>query len=269
MPIYCAQEGARCVSKASGQSGFTGEIKEVRLNIQVFCDLDGPLIDVSRRYYKTYQLAIAAVQADAQVHGRSLSLTPLSASQFWQMKQERVPDVDVAFCSGLRHEQIDLFLAKVLDIVNQPDLLREDCVQPGVFQALQLLKRFGASLSVVTLRCQTQAVQLLRQFQLDSFFDQVCGTENSLAAYQNYTEYKQAILESLMAKLKTSEHEQFWMIGDTEADINAAQALGLFTAALTCGMRSSSYLHRLKPTTVQADLTSTTQYLLAQAMPLA
>ncbi len=25
----------------------------------VFCDLDGPLIDVSARYYKTYRLAIA------------------------------------------------------------------------------------------------------------------------------------------------------------------------------------------------------------------
>jgi phosphoglycolate phosphatase len=250
------------MTSPSGPFGIGGKIREARLNIQVFCDLDGPLIDVSRRYYKTYQLAIAEVQAQGQ--GRSL--TPLSGSQFWQMKQERMPDADIAFCSGLRHEQIDLFLAKVLDIVNQPILLQEDIVQPDALQSLQLLKRLGASLSVVTLRCQAQAVQLLQQFQLDSFFDYVCGSEDGFSAYRNYTEGKQSILQGLIAQLAPSTHDQHWIIGDTEADIHAGQALGLSTVALTCGMRSHSYLQRLQPTTVQADLRGATQYLMDQAM---
>jgi phosphoglycolate phosphatase len=257
--MSCAQE----IYNPSGSVGLGG-VKEARLDIQVFCDLDGPLIDVSRRYYRTYQLAIAEVQAHVQE--RSLSLTPLSSSQFWQMKQERMPDADIAFCSGLRHEQIELFLAKVLDIVNQPTLLQEDCVQSGVFQSLQLLKRLGASLSVVTLRCQAQAVQLLKQFQLDSFFDKICGAQDRLSAYQNYTEGKQALLRGLMAEMTPSAHSQQWMIGDTEADVQAGQALGLSTVALTCGMRSRQYLQRLEPTTVQADLRSATQYLMAQAI---
>ncbi len=256
-----------CTKEISEPLGFgSGGIKEARLNIQVFCDLDGPLIDVSRRYYKTYQLAIAEVQAQSQTQGRSLSLTPLSSSQFWQMKQERVPDAEIAFCSGLRHEQIELFLAKVLDIVNQPGLLQEDCVQLGVLQALELLKRLGASLSVVTLRCQTEAMQLLQQFQLDSFFDQICGTEDQLSAYQNYTERKQTLLKGLIAKTAPSVHSQQWIIGDTEADVQAGQSLGLSTVALTCGMRSHQYLQRLQPTTVQADLRSATEYLMAHAM---
>jgi phosphoglycolate phosphatase len=263
MSMSCAQ----AVASPIGPFGLGAKVKEARLNIQVFCDLDGPLIDVSRRYCKTYQLAIAEVQAQAQAQGRSLSLTPLSASQFWQMKQERMPDADIAFCSGLRHEQIDLFLAKVVDIVNQPILLQEDCVQPGALQSLQLLKRLGASLSVVTLRCQSQAVQLLQQFQLDSFFDQVCGAEDRFSAYRNYTEGKQAILQGLMARLAPSDHDQSWIIGDTEADVQAGQALGLSTLALTCGMRSHSYLQRLQPTTVQADLRSATDYLMAHVMP--
>ncbi len=245
-----------------GELGLGEQIKEARLNIQVFCDLDGPLIDVSRRYYKTYQLAIAAVQAQE----RSLSLTPLSGSQFWQMKQERMPDADIAFCSGLRHEQIDCFLAKVLDIVNQPNLLQEDDVQPNVLQSLRLLKRLGASLSVVTLRCQAQAVELLQQFQLDSFFDHICGAEDKSSAYRNYTEGKQSILQGLIAQLAPSNHDQHWIIGDTEADIHAGQALGLSTVALTCGMRSHRYLQRLQPTTVQADLRSATEYLMSQAV---
>jgi phosphoglycolate phosphatase len=258
MPVSCDPS----TDRSSVVPGFRGEVKEVRLNIQIFCDLDGPLVDVSRRYYKTYQLAISEVQH--QMQGRAL-LTPLSESQFWQMKQERRPDRDIAFCSGLRHEQIDRFLASVTDLVNHPTLLQEDRVQPGAVQALQLLSRLGASLSVVTLRCQAQATQLLQQFQLDSFFDRVCGTDDRSAAYQNYTESKQALLQILMAQRNSSDHHQHWMIGDTEADVQAGQALGLSTVALTCGMRSHSYLQRLQPTTVQANLTSATQYLLAQA----
>lgn len=238
---------------------FGEKAKEARLNIQVFCDLDGPLIDVSQRYYKTYQLAIAEVQDQMQ----GLFLSPLSAEQFWQMKQERTPDREIALRSGLHEEQIDGFLARVTDIVNQPELLVEDRVQPGALQALQLLKRLGTSLSVVTLRCQEQAVQLLQQFQLASFFDQICGTDDHSSTYQNYTESKQALLQTLMAQ--RSDHQQHWIIGDTEADVQAGQALGLSTVALTCGMRSHSYLQRLQPTTVQADLTSATQFLLAQA----
>jgi phosphoglycolate phosphatase len=258
--MSCTQE----IASPLGPFGLGG-IKEARLNIQVFCDLDGPLIDVSRRYYKTYQLALCEVQVQAQANGLSLLLTPLSSSQFWQMKQERMPDADIAFCSGLRHEQIELFLAKVLDIVNQPGLLQEDCMQSGVLQSLQLLKRLGASLSVVTLRCQAQAEQLLQQFQLDSFFDQICGAEDQRSAYRNYTEGKQAMLKGLMAQTPSA-HDQRWIIGDTEADVHAGQALGLSTVALTCGMRSHNYLQRLQPTTVQADLRSATQYLTTHAM---
>jgi phosphoglycolate phosphatase len=254
-----------CVSKTFHPSVLLGlgeQVKEARLNIQVFCDLDGPLIDVSRRYYKTYQLALAEVQN--QNLDESLPLAPLSEVQFWQMKQERVPDLEIAFCSGLRHGQVDLFLAKVADLVNQPPLLQEDRVQPGVVQALELLKRLGASLSVVTLRCQAEAMQLLQQFQLAPFFDQVRGTQDCDSAYLNYTESKQALLKALMAQSET-DPRQHWMIGDTEADVLAAQALGLSTVALTCGIRSRSYLQQLQPTTVQADLSGATQYLLSQA----
>lgn len=259
MPIKFAEDTA----ELSGPLGATGIQSRESPNMMIFCDLDGPLIDVSKRYYKTYQLAIAETQAYIQAKGRSLLLTPLSASQFWQMKQERIPDERIAYCSGLRHEQIDLFLSYVHDIVNQPILLQEDQLQPGVIPALQQLKDRGIRLSVVTLRCQAQAVQLLQRFELDHFFDQICGAQDRFSAYQNYTEGKQAILECLVQKVAQSNGDQYWIIGDTEADVLAGQSLGLSTVALTCGIRSHAYLQRLEPTTVQRDLTSATQYLLA------
>jgi phosphoglycolate phosphatase len=252
-------EGAAESSISMDVGGYGSEVS---LNLTVFCDLDGPLIDVSRRYYKTYQLAIAETQAHFQEQGRSLLLTLLSETQFWQMKQERMPDADIAFCSGLRHEEIDLFLANVLKIVNQPILLQEDQLQPGVRQCLEQLRQHGVRLSLVTLRCQIEAQQLLQELGLAHHFDYICGAEDRFSAYQNYAEGKQAILEDLMRNAN-DDCSEFWVIGDTEADILAGQALGLSTVALTCGIRSHAYLQRLEPTKVLPDLPSAVRYLLA------
>ncbi|MGB8699759.1 MAG: HAD hydrolase-like protein [Thermosynechococcaceae cyanobacterium] len=263
MVIMSAEDTAE--SSAPPDSRANGQGKS--LNITVFCDLDGPLVDVSRRYYKTYQLAIAETQTHAQGRGHPLFLTPLSESQFWQMKQERIPDADIAFCSGLRHEQIDRFISNVHDIVNQPILLQEDRLQPGVAQSLAQLKQHGACLSVVTLRFQAQAVQLLQQFHVSHYFDRISGAPDWFSAYQNYTEGKQAILADLIRQIQPTRDHPCWIIGDTEADVLAGQALGLSTVALTCGIRSYDYLKRLHPTTVQRNLQTATQYLLTHAVP--
>ncbi|MEM6869194.1 MAG: HAD hydrolase-like protein, partial [Cyanobacteria bacterium P01_C01_bin.121] len=50
-----------------------------------------------------------------------------------------------------------------------------------------------------------------------------------------------------------------WMIGDTEADILAAQAAGLSSAALSCGVRSRDYLQTLEPTEIYDELLTAVQ----------
>ena len=49
------------------------------------------------------------------------------------------------------------------------------------------------------------------------------------------------------------------MIGDTEADIMAGQALGVDTVAVTCGIRSHSYLKAFQPTHLISDLWTAAQ----------
>ena len=231
-------------------------------NMTVFCDLDGPLIDVSQRYFKTYQLAIAQTQAHYRAQGNPLQLTPLSFNQFWQLKQERIPDQDIAFLSGFRFGQIDHFLSTVREIVNQPILLSEDRLQPGVEAALATLHRWGVRLAVVTLRCQTQAVHLLQSHNLAHWFTWIRGTQDLDAAYANYADCKQALLAEVLAQSGSSSADQFWMIGDTEADVLAAQAVGISAIALTCGIRSHTYLQKLNPTHIHSDLAVATQFLL-------
>jgi phosphoglycolate phosphatase len=236
--------------------------------LTIFCDLDGPLIDVSERYYHTYQQALKATQAAYALADpvESLQVSPLTKPQFWQMKQERLPDEQIALQSGLGAGQVEMFIKNVHRLVNQPALLSKDYLQPGVRWALSLLRFSGARLSVVTLRRQAEAEQLLHEYGLAHLFDQICGTEvDDLAAYKNYADCKQKLLSNVLARCQRLEAKKAWMIGDTEADVLAGQAVGVSTIALTCGIRSHRYLTQLQPTRVHNNLLSATHYLLGCA----
>ncbi len=239
--------------------------------ITVFCDFDGPIVDVSDRYYSTYHQALTDTaqfysglllprSIDPDFHRQ---LTVLSKAQFWQMKQNRVPDLEIANQSGLGSEEIDFFLQRVMEIVNSANLLRLDQVQPGVAWALNLLRSQGSKLILVTLRDRDEAIDFLAQNGLRQLFTGIYGTDNSQAAYQNYAETKTRLLERAMHEhqVTRADADCSWMIGDTEADILAGRAMSMATIALTCGIRSERQLSQLQPTLIKSDLLCAAHYL--------
>lgn len=230
--------------------------------LTVFCDLDGPLIDVSDRYYQTYLLALQETQAVYWESGLTFGLNCLSKDEFWQMKQERTADIQIALRSGLETEQIDYFLDRVRQVVNQSTMLQQDRVQPDVRAALTYLQDSGVRLTVVTLRHQVEAENLLLEQGLASFFSEIWGTSDYQAAYTNYTDHKRRLLTQAIEQVPNLDLQSAWMIGDTEADVLAGQSLGISTIALTCGIRSHGYLSKLQPTRIDVSLIAASQYLL-------
>lgn len=229
----------------------------------IFCDFDGPIVDVSDRYYSTYQLGLADTQAIYQAQGKNLPIHILSKVQFWKMKQDRVPDIEIAMRSGLHQEQIEIFLQRVNEIVNQPTLLCKDRLQPGVQWALALLHSQGARLVLVTLRCETQATQILQNYGLARLFSRICGTKDQHAAYWNNTQQKIQLLAQVLTEQKEQgfHPEAAWMIGDTEADILAGQSVEIPTIALVCGIRSYKKLEQFSPTLIHHNLLSAAHQL--------
>jgi phosphoglycolate phosphatase len=252
---------------------MTGLPRSLSEQTTVFCDFDGPIIDVSDRYYSTYRLALK----DTDRFYREFSPQPqlsknlpspvLTKEQFWQMKQNRVPDREIAKRSGLSEEKIDFFLARVMKIVNRPDLITQDKLQPGASWALNLLRTQGTKLILVTLRDRLEATSILEQYGLRYLFTGIYGTDNSQAAYQNYAEVKTHLLDRAMKHhlpAMANSHDS-WMIGDTEADIIAGKAMGIPTIGLTCGIRSYQQLIQLQPTSIEPDLLSAAHRLLGMS----
>ncbi|MBW4482545.1 MAG: haloacid dehalogenase-like hydrolase [Tildeniella torsiva UHER 1998/13D] len=231
--------------------------------ITVFCDFDGPIADVSERYYATYRQGLEWAQANAQAEGNPVAIRHLSKSQFWTFKQNRVPDRQIAHWSGLEGATIDAFLAQVSRIVNHAALLDRDQVQPQARQALDLLHQCGVRVVIVTLRPPDQVMDFLDQHDLRWAVSDLYGMPQADAAYSNQANHK---IERLRAAIATQQRQgydlrQSWMVGDTEADIMAGQALGLETVAVTCGIRSSSYLQGFRPTHLLPDLWTACQKL--------
>jgi phosphoglycolate phosphatase len=250
---------------------MAGFQRSLSRSMTVFCDFDGPVVDVSDRYYSTYRLALTDTAqfyrefSTGQLTDLDIQqqLTMLTKEQFWQMKQNRVPDLEIACQSGLESGEIDFFLRRVVEIVNSSDLLQQDKLQPGVQWALNLLTAQGFKLILVTLRDRDEAIGILEQYGLDRLFTGIYGTANSQAAYQNYAELKTQLLDLAMREHLVSRvraHDS-WMIGDTEADILAGQTMGIPTIGLTCGIRSDLQLRQLHPTSIKPDLLSAAQYL--------
>jgi phosphoglycolate phosphatase len=236
----------------------------------VFCDFDGPVVDVSDRYYSTYRLALADTaqfyrefSSGQQTTDLLLQLPVLNKAQFWQMKQNRVPDPEIARQSGLEAEKIPFFLRRVVEIVNRADLLQQDKLQPGVSWALNLLHAQGVKLILVTLRDRDEATAILEQHGLRKLFTGIYGTDNSDAAYQNYTQLKTQLLDRAISEHLGTHHypSDSWMIGDTEADILAGKAMGIPTIGLTCGIRSHLQLSHLQPTLIADDLLSAAHHV--------
>jgi phosphoglycolate phosphatase len=233
----------------------------------LFCDFDGPIVDVSDRYYNTYRLALSATQQAYGRVGHPLPIRPLTKMQFWQMKQNRLPDTLIADWSGLSNHAVDFFLAQVGELVNQSCLLHQDALQPGARAALTKLQECGVRLVLVTLRQASQVLDFLHQYDLATAVSQIYGANDTDAAYSNRTEHKaaqlqEAVIDQNRLGFTTT---QSWMVGDTEADVCAGQTLGLPTIALTCGIRSSSYLKGFAPTCIKRDLYAALDCLLSSS----
>lgn len=223
----------------------------------VFCDFDGPIVDVSERYYQTYRKGLLAIEAQQlEKFDTSLTLKPLSKQQFWQMKQNRVADIEIAVRSGLPADLFKPFMQQVERIVNHPSLLRWDCLQPAALVALNYFKQRNIRLVLVTLRHPRQVQEFLKAQGLEHLVDEVYGALDANAAHANRVEQKLELLVEAIAQQKAQGYrtQDSWMVGDTEADILAGQATGLSTAALSCGVRSTSYLERLQPSKVYSCL---------------
>ncbi len=197
----------------------------------LFFDLDGPILDVSEKYYQAY--------ADSL---KILGCSFLEKDKYWQMKRATIPDYEI-----LKRTSGEIYLDdyKVMrnSLIERESYLAFDRIWMELRDVYDILfQEFTAVL--VTLRTHEDKLHgQLDGLGISRWFDKVIVGDNRCA--EKWKSKVDAILASRVLNCEKTEDCLF--VGDTETDILAGKSLGMKTAGVTFGIRNRDILLQTKP----------------------
>ncbi len=228
--------------------------------LRLITDFDGPIIDVSQRYYEVYKYCLDSTRYPEQ------EVQELSKAQFWQLKRSRVPEKKIGMLSGLDEAQAQKFSQLRRETVHTSPYFKYDCLAHGAVAALEKVQQAGVDLAVMTMRRVRELDYAFEQHHLGRFFPKdrcYCLTDD----YQKTRdiEDKPLLMERALAELPAA--DDTWMVGDTEADIITAKNHGVKVMAVLCGIRDRDQLQLYEPDLIVKDLSEAVDKVLRPSVP--
>jgi phosphoglycolate phosphatase-like HAD superfamily hydrolase len=223
--------------------------------LRIITDFDGPIMDVSERYYQVYLLCLQQTQQPGQ------EITLLTKEEFWAMKRSQVPEVEIGRRSGLQPAQAQEFSQRRREQAHQLVHMQHDRLIPVALGALQTIQQAGIDLVVMTMRRDKELAYAFSQAPLAPFFP----PQRCYCLADDYVKTKDELDKPLLMARAVRElppAERTWMIGDTEADIAAAHSQNIPIWGVLSGIRDRPTLEKYQPEAIVADLpTAVTEIL--------
>ena len=215
--------------------------------LRLITDFDGPIMDVSDRYYRVYQQCLAETQGSDQ------QVRELPKPEFWEMKRARVPETEIGILSGLDATQAAEFAQKRRQTVHTFPYLMYDQLAPGAVATLEKVQQAGVDLVVMTMRRVRELDEAFNRCNLGKFFpeDRRYCLPND---YVKTGDVKDKPLLMAKALAQLPQASDVWMVGDTEADIVAAKTHGIKVIGVLCGIRDRSQLESQQPDLIANNL---------------
>lgn len=195
-----------------------------------FCDLDGPLLEVSEKYYRAYADIIAENGGQ-----------PLLKERYWNLKRQRMPSSELLHLSATPGLSAVAFGSNWAARVESREYLRYDRLQAGAREAVEALAQ-RYELVLVTLRRSRELLMWqLGETGLLPRFDAI------LSSGEDRTPRWRIKHDLITAHYSGGPRSYSWFIGDTETDIEAGRNLGTRTIAIANGIRTEEMLRRSSP----------------------
>lgn len=226
--------------------------------LRVFTDFDGPIIDVSERYYRVYKICLAQIRHPEQ------EINLLSKSDFWQLKRDRTSEIKIGEISGLNSDQAQAFSLLRKQTVHTQPHFEFDALLPGAVDALSKLQFAGADIAVMTMRRVRELDFALNQYDLGGFF----AANRRYCLSNDYIKTRDVDDKPLLMSLALAQLapvEQTWMVGDTEADIAAAKTHNIQVIAVESGIRDRTQLESFQPDFIVPNLLDAVEVILTNS----
>ena len=163
--------------------------------------------------------------------------------------------------TGLDEPQARVF-AKMRGLtVHSEPFLHHDQTIPGAIEALERIRDAGFDLVVMTMRRTRELNEALDRCNLGHFFapDRRYCLSNDHVKIGD-TKDKPILMQRALRELPPA--EQTWMVGDTEADIIAAQTGNIPAIGVLSGIRDRHQLQKYNPDFILNDLNETVDFIL-------
>jgi phosphoglycolate phosphatase-like HAD superfamily hydrolase len=213
--------------------------------LRIITDFDGPIMDVSERYYQVYLLCVEQTKLPGQ------EIQVLSKAEFWALKRSKTPETTIGLKSGLSEEQAGLFSHRRKELVHQLVYMKFDQVIPRAIETLTQIQQLGIDLVVMTMRRDRELEYAFGQADLARFFP--ANRRYNLG--NDYIKTKDELDKPLLMARAVQELppvDQTWMIGDTEADIAAAKSQDIPFVGVLSGIRDQATLAKFLPGSIAA-----------------
>lgn len=225
--------------------------------LRLITDFDGPIIDVSERYYRVYQFCLAETQREDQ------SVQLFSKEEFWNLKRSRTPEKQIGILSGLDETQAQAFAKLRYQTVHTRPYFDYDSLAPGAVTALEKIQQANVDLAVMTMRRTPELDYAFNRHNLGRFFpEDRCYCLSDDYVQTSDVEDKPLLMEQALTELPTA--EDVWMVGDAEADIVAAKMYNVKAIAVLCGIRDRAQLEHYEPDFIVNDLNEAVDLVLQQ-----
>ncbi|MEM9770945.1 MAG: HAD family hydrolase [Cyanobacteria bacterium P01_D01_bin.73] len=215
--------------------------------LRLITDFDGPVMNVSERYYRVYRFCLDSVG------DRRQRLNQLSKERFWAMKRAQVPEVEIGQRSGLNPAQSREFAQLRGDTVHQMEQLVNDEPVAGAIASLERAQAMGVDLVVMTMRRVRELDYALERYDLGRFFPadrRYCLANDYVKTGDSKDKPK--LMAAAIAELPAA--SQTWMVGDTEADIAAARFGEVPAIGVLSGIRDRDRLESFGPDVIVDNL---------------
>jgi phosphoglycolate phosphatase-like HAD superfamily hydrolase len=223
--------------------------------LRLITDFDGPITDVSERYYRVYQFCLEKTRYPEQ------SVRELSKAEFWQLKRSHVPEKQIAFNSGLDEEQAQKFAQLRRQTVHTESYFEYDTLAPGAVDTLLKIQQADIDLAVMTMRRVRELDYAFKKYDLGRFFpENRCYCLSNDYVKTRDVDDKPLLMARALAELPPA--ADTWMVGDTEADITAAKKHGIKVVAVECGIRDRAQLELYQPDFIVKDLSAAVDLIL-------
>ncbi|OYE06542.1 HAD family hydrolase [Nostoc sp. 'Peltigera membranacea cyanobiont' 232] len=223
--------------------------------LRLITDFDGPIIDVSERYYRVYQFCLEKTRRPNQ------EVQELPKAEFWQLKRSRVPEKQIALNSGLDEAQAQEFAQLRRQTVHTEAYFNYDTLAPGAVDALLKIQQAGIDLAVMTMRRVRELDYAFKKYDLGRFFpENRCYCLSNDYVKTRDIEDKPLLMARALQELPPA--ADTWMVGDTEADITAAKNYDIKVMAVESGIRDRTQLELYHPDLIVKDFSAAVDLVL-------